>query len=313
MNLEPSDLQYGIAETAREILQRTGHAGPGWAKSAELGWLGIAVPEESGGLGLGLPEQVMLFRELGRHRVSGPYLGSALGAWLAARAGEPDLARSICAGSRPVGLAVGDLGIDVAAGEHAHALRLASDGDSGSIVECRADAALEGTDPHTSVSRLTVMRSLVEVVDSGLRPRARVLLAAQCLGVIEAVRDDSANYARTRRQFGQPIGAFQAVKHRCADMAITEASTTGQVFQAALYVEHGHPDAAFHAAVAYLLAARGARACAESNIQNHGGIGFTWEHHAHFFVKRALVLENALGPLSDTYQDILDPPRHDFR
>ena len=96
-------------------------------------------------------------------------------------------------------------------------------------------------------------------------------------------------------------------------MAIAAASTVGQIYQAALYVDAGHPDAAFHAAVAYVLAARAANRCAADNVQNHGAIGFTWEHDAHLYVKRALVLENMLGSLADSFTDILAPARHEFR
>ena len=123
----------------------------------------------------------------------------------------------------------------------------------------------------------------------------------------------SAGYARTRLQFGKPIGAFQAVKHRCADMAIAAYATVGQVHLAALYVDSGHQDAAFHASAAYVLAAKGASRSTEDNVQNHGGIGFTWEHDAHLYLKRVIVLENLFGPLRTAYASILATARHEFR
>jgi alkylation response protein AidB-like acyl-CoA dehydrogenase len=122
----------------------------------------------------------------------------------------------------------------------------------------------------------------------------------------------SAGYARTRFQFGKPIGAFQAVKHRCADMAIAAYATTGQIFQAALLVDARTEDAAFHAAAAYLLAVAGAKESTAANIQNHGGIGFTWEHDAHLFLKRAFALEHVLGGPRGACDAVLAPARHEF-
>jgi len=144
------------------------------------------------------------------------------------------------------------------------------------------------------------------------RNRARVLVAAEQLGIIEAVRDMSAAYAQVRTQFGKPIGSFQAVKHRCADMAVAAYATIGEVFQAALLVDAGTEDAGFHAATAYVLATNGAKVSTADNIQNHGGIGFTWEQDSHLFLKRALLLEHILGEQRRAYDAILAPKRHEF-
>lgn len=327
MNLAPSELQNSIAASVSEFLRDSVATGGGpqpgggderdlvvpndvtWKSYAQLGWVGMTVSEAYGGVGLGLAEEVMLFREIGRYLASGPFLGSALGARVAAVGGEKELAGRICSGRCRVGLLVRSSGVDVRDGDLA--LRISPGGAS--LVKPHVKAQRESIDPGVAVAEVEGSDELLRVQDKMLIVRARVLLAAQCLGIIEAVRDRSAEYARTRVQFGRPIGAFQAVKHRCADMAIAAASTVGQIYQAALYVDAGHPDAAFHAAAAYVLAARAANRCAADNVQNHGAIGFTWEHDAHLYVKRALVLENMLGPLADSFTDILAPARHEFR
>jgi alkylation response protein AidB-like acyl-CoA dehydrogenase len=321
MNLEPNDVQRGIADAARMLLTReaplTELVGdrPGevrdrvWRRACEQGWLTIGLPEEAGGLGLGLPEDVMLFRELGRSVIPGPFLSSALAARVASSAGREDLAAGISSGSRRVGLVIGDVVLDAGPGDLA--LRLHPGGAA--LVEPQDLVARPSTDPLTSTATFSVAPPVIEHEDPVLLSVGRVLAAAELLGIIEAVRDMSTEYAKVRHQFGTPIGAFQAVKHRCADMAIAAVSTVGQVFQAALHVQAGHPDAAFHAASAYVLAARGAYRSAADNIQNHGGIGFTWEHPAHLYLKRVIVLENAFGPLRTSYDAVLEPVRHEFR
>jgi alkylation response protein AidB-like acyl-CoA dehydrogenase len=321
MNLEPSDVQLEIAATAASFLsnelpltrlRETPEDAPAiddgsWQKCAALGWLGVALSEVDGGVGLGLPDEVMLFRELGRHLAAGPFLSSVIGARLASLAGNQDLVSSITAGSRRAGMDLGDFAIDVRPGDLV--LRLGADG--GELVEVADATPIVGADPTLRFARITVGDSIARAEVPALLDRARVLVAAQLLGIIEAVRDMSAAYAQTRIQFDKPIGAFQAVKHRCADMAVAAYATVSQVFQAALLVDAGAPDARFHAASAYLLAVNGAKSSTADNIQNMGGIGFTWEHDAHLFLKRALVLEFLLGSPRLARKDVLEPVRHE--
>ncbi|WP_182377705.1 acyl-CoA dehydrogenase family protein [Nocardioides sp. WS12] len=279
-----------------------------WSRCADLGWLALSLPEEQGGVGLGLPEEVMLFRELGRGLAPGPFRSSVLGARVAALAGETSLAEEIASGNRRVGMDLGGVAIDARPGDLL--LRVEENGGTLSVV---VDAEpTPGVDPCTRFSRVTTTGTVVQIEGPALMDRARVLAAAELLGIIEAICDMSAAYAQTRTQFGKAIGSFQAVKHRCADMAIASYATVGQVFQAALLVEAGAPDAAFHASSAYVLAVNGARTSAADNIQNHGGIGYTWEHDAHLYLKRAFLLERLLGPQRNSYRAILAPERHEF-
>jgi alkylation response protein AidB-like acyl-CoA dehydrogenase len=322
MNLYPSDLQQGLAAAARALLEREApvadlvRLGDGdrlhdriWQQAAAQGWLALGLPEDVGGLGLGLPEELVVFRELGRFVTPGPFLASVLAARAAASCGEGALAADIASGGRRVGMLAEGLAIGVRPGD----LALRVDDSGAELLEPGELQPVAPTDPHTPAARVGSTRTELAVEDPALISRGRVLAAAQLSGIIEAVRDMSAEYARVRHQFGRPIGSFQAVKHRCADMAIAAAATVGQVAQAGLYVEADRPDAAFHAASAYVLAARGAYRSAADNVLNHGGIGFTWEHPAHLYLKRAVVLENLFGPLRASLGAVIAPARHEFR
>jgi alkylation response protein AidB-like acyl-CoA dehydrogenase len=323
MNLEPSTEQLEIAASARAFLSkelpiaRLRELGESetdaiddatWRRCADLGWLALGLPEEQGGVGLGLPDEVMLFRELGRHLAPGPFRSGVLAARVAGDAGQDDLAGEIASGERRVGMEVDGLGIDVRAGD----LMLRIDATSAELLEVAEVSPVRGVDPGVRFGRVTPAASMARVESSTAMDRARVLVAAELLGIIEAVRDMSSAYAQTRTQFDKPIGTFQAVKHRCADMAVAAYATTAELHQAALLVEAGADDASFHAAAAFVLACDGARTSADDNVQNHGGIGFTWEQDSHLYLKRAFLLERLLGPRREAYRTLLEPERHAF-
>ena len=173
-----------------------------------------------------------------------------------------------------------------------------------------------------AVSSLDPGVRIESAVASGVEPRfslagsgqtvhARgVLLSAAFLtGVSEACRDASVLHATTREQFGRPIGVNQAIKHRCADMAVSSESAGAQLLYAAAALQEGHPDAGYHASVARILAGRAAISNSENNVQVHGGMGYTWEHDAHLYVKRARVWANLLGSRSKHLGSILDYTR----
>jgi alkylation response protein AidB-like acyl-CoA dehydrogenase len=125
--------------------------------------------------------------------------------------------------------------------------------------------------------------------------RACVALAAELLGAAERVLERSVAYAKERVQFGRPIGSFQAVKHRLADMAVEVESLRNAVAYAAWAVERDHPDAPLAASMAKAYGSDAARRITASGIQVHGGIGFTWEHDMHLYFKRAKASEAAFG------------------
>lgn len=324
MNLAPSEDQLAIAESAHAFLEnevplaRVRALGQEvdspaiddetWRRCVGMGWLALGLPEEAGGAGFDLPEEVMLFRELGRHLTPGPFLSSSLAARIAFSAGQPELAGEIISGDRRVGIEVGELAVNVRDQD----LILVIEDDAAEIYRVGSVDRVPGIDPGSRFAEITRGASGARIEGPGILNRARVLVAAELLGIIEAVRDMSAGYAQTRTQFGKPIGVFQAVKHRCADMAIAAYSTVGQIFQAALLVAANTPDAAFHAASAYILATNGAKTSTADNIQNHGGIGFTWEQDSHLYLKRAFLLEHILGEQRRAYATILALGRHEF-
>ncbi|WP_281376011.1 acyl-CoA dehydrogenase family protein, partial [Pseudonocardia pini] len=141
-----------------------------------------------------------------------------------------------------------------------------------------------------------------------LRLRGVVLAAAALCGVAEACRDRSAEYAKTRTQFGQPIGVFQAVKHRCAEMATRCEAAMSLTSYAALVLAEGRPDAAFQVSSAKLVASAAAIDNAADDVQNHGGMGFTDESGAHLYVRRARLLEQWFGGTPRLSTELLAEP-----
>jgi alkylation response protein AidB-like acyl-CoA dehydrogenase len=127
------------------------------------------------------------------------------------------------------------------------------------------------------------------------RLEGATLTAAEALGVAERTLELSVEYAKVRRQFGKPIGTFQAIKHRCADMAVRAEVARAMVTYAAVALDEGEEGVARHVAMAKALAGNAALGNATDNIQNHGGMGYTWESDAHLYLKRARLLEHCFG------------------
>jgi alkylation response protein AidB-like acyl-CoA dehydrogenase len=327
MNLEPNAFQTEIADTAaafladrlpisrlRQIAKAESRALPDadWQACADMGWTALLLPEESGGLGLGMADAVMVFREIGRHLTPGPLRSGALAALVAGQAGNLALAAELAGGTRRAGLAFGESGgiraIDAQAGD----VLLAVEPEGARLLEVTASDAVSGIDTGVRLAVVPTGMTLAEVADPAVLTRLRLLAAAELLGVIEAVRDMSAEYAKIRVQFGRPIGTFQAVKHRCAEMMIKGYAVRAQLFMAAVRFDSGMADAGFQAANAYVLACDSARRSCADNIQNHGGIGMTMEQDANLYLKRALLLENLCGPRRTSHQAIMAPDRHEF-
>jgi len=280
-----------------------------WRRCAELGWFGLGLSESLGGVGYTLVEEALLFAELGMHATPGPFLPTVLGARLAASAGDGELAAAILGGERLVALAEpeGDATLTTTVTgtfrvtDHGDADLLLVTTDAGAAL---VDPAAVTIDPLPSidplvplgVTTLDHLSALVVLEDAGdLRLRGTVLVSAELAGIATATAEQSTEYAKDREQFGRPIGSFQAVKHRCTDMAVRAEAATSLVRYAALSVVDGLADAPFHTHAARAVAGDAAIANAQVNVQNHGGIGFTWEHTAHRFVTRAQVRTRTMG------------------
>jgi alkylation response protein AidB-like acyl-CoA dehydrogenase len=263
---------------------------------SELGWAGIFIDEEHGGQGLGIVELVILMEELGYALAPVPFLSNAA-AGLALQVAGTDEQKERWLPGIASGEARGTVGILrdgearlVPDADSAEVIVLISPGGSTSVVE----AAAAEIEPFETMDRT---RRFARVRADGGEPlggdhlaaadRIVTALSAETVGVAQKAMEMAVEYARDRKQFGRPIGSYQAVSHRCAQMLLeVEGSRSGAYYAA--WCADAEPDslpAAASMAKAYSSDA-GWRVCG-SSLQVHGGIGFTWEHDLHFFMKRA--------------------------
>ena len=281
-----------------------------WREAGGLGWFGLGLPEAAGGAGYGAAEEMLLFVELGRGLTPGQWLGTVLGAH--ALAGTPALA-PLLAGELRVALiddpsdALGDgarlagVARGVADAGAAGGFLVLGGGAARYLPATTHGLAVEGRPSIDPTRRLGDVRfsgiaaSPLASDTATLRTLATLLAAAEAVGVAERALEDSVEYAKVRQQFGRPIGSFQAVKHRCADMAVRAEVARSLTTFAAVALAEGEAAARRHVAAAKVLATDAALANAADNVQNHGGMGFTWEADAHLHLKRAWLLEHALG------------------
>ena len=277
-----------------------------WDRCAELGWYSLALDEADGGMGLSLVEEILLCREIGRRLMPLPFLSTLTATRLASRLGDANLMGELAAGKLVVGLAERHLDGRTLAWDSVDAdATLLVDHLEGSVqlvqgltfVEQDAESTI---DPHVRLVPVLSEPPATVLLDGGAHSDdvivyGCVLTAAMLSGIAEQTRDDSVGYAKYRVQYGKPIGAFQAVKHRCADMALRAERAWAQTMVAALQIRAGGSSAKFEGLSAKVVASQAAVYNSRDNIQNHGGIGFTSEHSAHLFLKRAHVLDFAFG------------------
>jgi alkylation response protein AidB-like acyl-CoA dehydrogenase len=331
IDLVETDEQSALAAAAADFLDKVSVTEPdqeqAWSGAIAQGWLAIGVPEALGGIGYGLAEQALLFRELGRYLSPLPVLESVLAitAVLIARSRDEGLLRDLMAGSlRPhiaqpsqSGPRAGrdqssprgqgaqpDRAAELVIWERDepadHVLILTPGGvDLVPSGRLRLGSARETLEPlyRMRLARWYGAGSLVHgpaPVAAGLRAHALVLTAALLSGIAAQAGNASVQYASQRVQYGRPIGAFQAIKHRCADMAVRGEAAWCITALAALGVRHDTPDGSADAYAARIVAADAALRNARDNIQNHGAIGFTAELAAHRLLKRAHVLDALL-------------------
>lgn len=329
IEMQPSDEQTAIVDSVsafladrlpRDRLRPEPHPRPNrdcevWPELGALGIFALGLPESCGGAGYGLMEEMLVHREFGRFLLSPAVIATAMAAKVAASAGDEPLAMRIGAGEMFVAPALAEprsgrhhlLDAPDAAiilGWRGDTLSLADAGDFG------GRAALVGVDSTVAleVAETVGGETRAEADGGALSRQAMLLVSAYLVGIAEAACDQSVDYAKVRQQFGQPIGAFQAVKHRCADMLVRASAAWNLTLFAALADVAEAPDAAFQAAAARLIAADAALRNAAVNIQNHGGIGFTGEHDAHLFLKRAHMLDRfGGGPAAQKKRLLAEP------
>jgi alkylation response protein AidB-like acyl-CoA dehydrogenase len=280
-----------------------------WRQAGDLGWFGLGLDESLGGTGYGLVEEALMFREVGRHLTPGPLLASVLGARTAAVARQPNLAAAILAGLQQVGLAVPQpdgsyVLIDATAADHL----LVTDPTGAWMIEAAAArdrAGLPSIDELSTRERcqldLAAPEAFVPAETESMHVRGDVLTSAMLVGIAEATATMSTEYAKTREQFGSPIGAFQSIKHRCADMAIGAATAEAQLLVAALSVAEASSDLDVQVAAA------------RETVQVFGGMGFTAECEAHYYVKRVHTLSFGFGNRYDRQRTLLGLPARSTR
>jgi alkylation response protein AidB-like acyl-CoA dehydrogenase len=310
MNFDFSDDQQAIKRTAKDLLadrfklervRELAEAGTydddAWKELCELGWPGIFIDEQYGGQGLGIVELIILMEELGYTLAPVPFLSNAAAGLMIQAAGSdeqkqrwlPGIASGEARGA--AALVRGDEAKLVPDGDSAEVIVLCADGGV-SVVE-RSAADVEPVATMDSTRRYARVRAdggepLLGEVGPGIGA-GLLAVSAELTGVAQRAMEMAVEYARDRKQFGRPIGAYQAVSHRCAQMLLeTEGARSATYYGA--WTADAQPDElelAASMAKAYSSDA-GWRVCS-SSLQVHGGIGFTWEHDLHFFLKRAKV------------------------
>src|SRR5215472_13989967 len=283
-----------------------------WHQLGQLGWLGLHVPEHHGGSGFGLPELVVVAEAVGRAIAPGPFIPTVTAsAVIAAIGSEDDKAKLLpglsdgsirgavaLGGSVAVtdGAAYGSAGV-VLSGHLADVIVVAV-GEDAAVVDCRAGGVVvqvpANLDPGRRAARVSFDGAAAQIVPGGrqvLVDLARVLLSAEATGVARECTTMAAEYAKVREQFGRPIAMFQAVKHHCANMLVATELATAAVWDAARAGADGGEQLTYTTAIAATLALAAADLCANLNTQVHGGIGFTWEHDAHLYLRRATAIQ----------------------
>ncbi len=250
-----------------------------WSELAELGWLGVSVSEDEGGVGLGFLEEAILLEELGYALYPGPYLAT-VGFALAAL-GPQDRA-AVAAGTTRWSVEVNGLTPWLGSVDKV----VDRDGNA----QPAQGEELVSVDPSRPLGRLERSNGTPLPGPRDI-PRARAAMAAEAVGIAQRVLELGIEHASTRAQFGKPIGVYQAVSHQLTDTYTDVELARSLAYWAAWCVAEDDEQAPVAAAAAKAFAAEAAVAACERSIQVHGGTGFTWEHPLHRFYKRALWLE----------------------
>jgi alkylation response protein AidB-like acyl-CoA dehydrogenase len=308
MDFEFSDEQEQLRSTARSLLSQycdrerirraVGSRHPFdrelWAQMTELGWFALSSVFAQDGAGDGFVEASILLEEIGRSLAPVPYLPTLLAMWALDRAGEGSLVDELSSG-RKVGAAVweGQLGVGAPGAD----LVVRGSGDGVSLLE----APKVGVEPAMDLTR-----TIGWVPEGGRRiggranaqhllDRAAVGTSAMLLGGAARVLEMTTAYAMDRRQFDRAIGSFQAVKHHCADMLVDVEAMRSVLYWAAWCVDVGHSDASLAASSAKAWCSQAGPRVIATGLQVHGGIGFTWDHDLHLFLKRANLDQVSFG------------------
>ena len=319
-----------------------------WKKMAELGWMGLVIPEAHGGIGLNAVDLAILLEEMGRVLLPAPFLSSLIGGQAVVLAGNaevqarllPKVARGelrLCLAQLEAGgswathacrtqarregdaLLLSGTKLFVPDAETADLLVVLAQEEAGPslfLVERLAPGVgvrrIDFVDPTRPVCEVTLEDAEVgddarlgapgaagSVLES-LHDFARVAQSAEMCGGAQQVLDLSVAYAKTREQFGRPIGSFQAIAHQCADMFVKVEGARSAVYYAAWALAAAVPETHVASCMAKSYCAEAFTQVAAQGIQIHGGLGFTWEQDPHLYFKRAKANEVAFGDIAYT-------------
>jgi alkylation response protein AidB-like acyl-CoA dehydrogenase len=323
-----------------------------WKEMAQLGWLGLSLPEAHGGSGLGMVETAILLEEMGRAACPGAYWPTMLAAGAFAEAGTDAQKKrwlpAIATGEARATIAFLDGDLDwnpdavttrakragqkwVLSGEKrfvpwAHVANVmlipARTREGVTLFAVEPSAPRLGLSPvagmdlatrwvHVRLDGVGVPADAVVGAPgqaapllAGLLRRGAVGAAAEMLGASRRCLDMAVGYAKVREQFGQPIGSFQAIRHKCAEMLVEVENSHSATYYAAWALDAGADDQALAASVAKAYVSDAARRVCGEAIQVHGGIGFTWEYDLHLYFKRAKALEPMYGD-AEYHRDLI--------
>jgi alkylation response protein AidB-like acyl-CoA dehydrogenase len=309
LNFDFTDDQRSIKSTAKEFLaarfktdklRELAEAGEYddaiWNEMRELGWSGIFVDEAHEGQGLGIVELVILMEELGYALAPSPFFSNAAAGLVIQQAGSdeqkerwlPGIATGEARGA--AGVLIDGRAPLVPDAEGAAVIVLLEPGGRATLVEPSA-ADIEPVDTIDSTRKFASVSTdggdALEGDVNGGADRIATALAAELTGVAQRTMDFAVEYAKERKQFERPIGAYQAVSHRCAQMLMEVESARALTYFAAYAADSEPDELSLAASTAKAYASDAGWRVSASSLQVHGGIGFTWEHDLHFFLKRA--------------------------
>jgi len=263
-----------------------------WKEIVELGWPGIGVEERYGGQGLGAVELAVLLEELGYACAATPFLSTAAAAAaIGAFGGDDQRERwlpGLAAGETTAGIGLADLAADA----EGAAVVVLLEGDEARLVLQPRVEPLDTIDPTRRFARVSGDSEPLAVGAAG---RVLAAVAAEVVGVCQRALEMTLEYVKDRKQFGVPVGSFQAVSHRCAQMLLHTESARSAAYFAAWAADADPSRLGEASALAAAAAATAGREVTGSAIQAHGGIGFTWEADVHWLYKRAQLDTALLG------------------
>jgi alkylation response protein AidB-like acyl-CoA dehydrogenase len=303
MNFDFTDDQRAIKETARDLLgkrfklerlrelaESKTYADDAWTEVSELGWPGIFIAEEHGGQGLGVLELVILLEELGYVLAPMPFLSNAAAGLILQDAGATDRLAGVASGEQrgTVGVVKDGRAALVPDADEADFIILL-DGTDATLLE-RGDAQVEAIDAIDPTRRYAaVSANGGESLGDVSRGRDLIALAvsAELVGIGQRVMEMAVEYAKDRKQFDRAIGSYQAVSHACAEMLKKVEGSRSLVYYGGWAADAAPDEFSLAASVAKAYASDMGWEVSASSLQVHGGIGFTWEHDLHWFLKRA--------------------------